>query len=62
MEHVHKITIHEMYDPEHLPQKLTSSRLVFLRRRGECWSFAYDPGEEGFGLRARVEKFLEGVE
>ena len=62
VEHVHRITIHERYDPEDLPEKPSSSRLVFLRRRGECWSFAVDPGEEGLGLRAQVEKFLEGVE
>ena len=62
VEHVHKITIHERYDPEDLPEKLSSSRLVFLRRAGESWSFAFDPGEEGLALRARVEKFLEGVE
>jgi hypothetical protein len=62
VEKVDKIMIHERYDPEDLPEKRSSSRLVFLRRRGECWSFAYDPGEEGLGLRARVEKFLEGVE
>jgi hypothetical protein len=62
VEDVHKITIHEVYDPEDLPEKLFSSRLVFLRRRGEGWSFAFDSGEEGLGLRARVEKVLEGVD
>jgi hypothetical protein len=62
VENVNRITIHETYDPEDLPEKHSSSRLVFLRRRGECWSFAFDPGEEGLRLRARVEKFLEGVE
>jgi hypothetical protein len=62
VEHVHKITIHEIYDPEDLPENLSSSRLVFLKRRGECWSFTHNPGEEGLGLRAWVEKFLESLE
>jgi hypothetical protein len=62
VENVHKITIHERYDPEDLPEKLSSSRLVFLRHRGEGWSFAFDSGEEGLGHRARVEKVLEEIE
>jgi hypothetical protein len=59
VENVSRITIHEIYDPEELPGNLSSPRLVFLRRRGDGWSFAVDPGEEGLGLRSRVEKFLE---
>lgn len=62
VENVHRITLHEMYDPEDLPDQSSASRLVFLRRRGEDWSFAYDPGEEGLGLRARVEMILEGAD
>ena len=62
VENVNRITLHEMYDPEDPPANPSSSRLVFLRRRDECWTFAFDPGEEGLGLRARVEKFLEAIE
>jgi hypothetical protein len=60
-ENVSRITLHERYEPEEMPEPLSSSRLVFLRRRGDGWSFAVDPGEEGLGLRARVEKLLHDL-
>jgi hypothetical protein len=59
LDRIDKITIREVYDPEEVPEKSSGPRLVFLQRRGgKGWRFAVDPGEEGIGLRDRVETLL----